>query len=168
VDQADEDAFRRFVAERSLALLRTASLLVDDRAEDLVQVALIKTYLAWHRIRDRGAVEGYVRRTMATTAISWWRGRRYRETTVGEPPERGQPDPVEAQIDRDALWQHLRALPARQRAVLVLRFYEDLSEADVAATLGISRGSIKSHTARALATLRRRMADESAERGVRR
>ncbi|HLV58822.1 MAG TPA: sigma factor [Natronosporangium sp.] len=86
MDQAAERVFRDFVAGGAASLPRTAYLLVGDRhrAEDLLQTALVKTYLAWHRIRDPGALESYVRRTMATTATSWWRRRPYRERPVDQ------------------------------------------------------------------------------------
>ena len=162
MDRADEEAFQSFIAARSVALLRTGYLLVGDlgRAEDLLQTALVKTYLAWPRIRDAGAVEGYVRRTMVTTATSWWRGRRYRERVVDRVPDAPGTDDIAHLVERDAMWEHLQALPAKQRAVLVLRYYEGLAEAEIADALGISRGTVKSHTSRALATLRRRLTDD--------
>ena len=155
----DEDALREFITARSGALLRSAYLLVGDRAhaEDLLQTALIKTYLAWPRIRDHGALEAYVRRTMATTATSWWRGRRFRERPQTELPDRAEADPVDPRIEHDAMWSLLRALPARQRAVLVLRYYEGLSEAEIADALHMSRGTVKSHASRALTALRDRL-----------
>jgi RNA polymerase sigma-70 factor (sigma-E family) len=169
VDKAGEGAFREFVAARSGALLRTAYLLVGDRgrAEDLLQTALIKAYVAWHRIRDPGALEGYVRRTMANTATSWWRGRPYRERPVSELPERTGQDDIGARFERDAMWAHLRALPTRQRAVLVLRYYEGLSETEIAEVLGVSRGTVKSHASRALSALRRRIDADYVRLGVR-
>jgi RNA polymerase sigma-70 factor, ECF subfamily len=169
VDVADEDAFRAFVASRNTALLRSAYLLTGDhgQAEDLVQTALVKTYLAWSRIREPAAVESYVRRTMATTATSWWRGRRFRERVVETLPDRADADHIDPSLERDSMWSHLRELPARQRAVLVLRYYEGLSEAEIADTLGFSRGAVKSHASRGLATLRRRLADDAAQTGVR-
>ena len=169
MDRAAEEAFRGFVATRSMALLRSAYLLVGDRgrAEDLLQTALIKTYLAWSRIRDINAVEAYVRRTMVTTATSWWRGRWYREHAVERLPDGDGVDELAARLERDAIWEHLRALPAKQRAVLVLRFYEDMSEAEIAETLGVNRGTVKSHAARALSALRRRLAEEDNQMGVR-
>jgi len=171
VDPADEEAFRGFIETRSVALLRSAYVLVGDRgrAEDLVQTALVKTYLAWPRIRDVGAVEAYVRRTMVTTATSWWRMRWYREPAieVDQVPERHTDDEFTARLERDAMWHHLRALPARQRAVLVLRYYEGMSEAEIADTLGVSRGTVKSQASRAIATLRRRLTDDTIEAGVR-
>lgn len=152
-----EAEFRDFVALRSPALLRSAYLLVGGDwalAEDLLQAALIKTYLSWGRIRDPGARERYVRTVLATTATSWWRRRWNGERASGVLPETASRDRADALDDRDALWTLVRALPARQRAVVVLRFYEDFSEADTARTLGLSIGTVKSHTARALAALR--------------
>ena len=165
----DEDALREFITARSAALLRSAYLLVGDRthAEDLLQTALIKTYLAWPRIRDHGALEAYVRRTMVTTATSWWRGRRFRERPQHEVPDRAEADPVGPRIEQDAMWTLLRALPPRQRAVLVLRYYEGLSEAEIADALHMSRGTVKSHAARALTALRAHLTRETTT-GVRR
>ena len=152
-----ESEFREFVALRSPALLRSAYLLVGGDwalAEDLLQAALIKTYLAWGRINDPGAREAYVRTTLATTATSWWRRRWHGERATAELPETIGRDRTDTIDDRDALWPLVRDLPARQRAVLVLRFYEDFSEAETARTLGLSVGTVKSHTARALKSLR--------------
>lgn len=157
VQAADEQAFREFVAARSPALLRTSYLLAGGDwalAEDLLQVALTKTYLSWHRIKDPRAVEGYVRTTLATTASSWWRRKWHGERAYGVLPERPIDDRSVEVDDRDALWQHVKRLPPRQRAILVLRFYEDLSEADTARALGVAPGTVKSQTSRALATLR--------------
>jgi len=168
VDKVAEEAFQSFIVARSGALLRTAYLLVGDRhrAEDLLQTALVKTFVKWPGIRDAGALEGYVRRTMATTATSWWRGRRFRERVVETLPETAATDDLDPSLERDRLWSHLRQLPPRQRAVLVLRYYEGLSEAEIADTLGFSRGTVKSHASRGLAALRRRLADDAAETGV--
>ena len=168
MNSADEMTFRNFVEARSGALLRCAYLLVGNReqAEDLLQTALVKTYLAWSRIRDHGAVEAYVRRTIATTATSWWRSGVRRERAVGQLPERVGADQFVEAAERDAMWSHLNSLPARQRAVLVLRYYEGLAESEIAETLGIATGSVKSHAARGLATLRRRLANEDTEVGA--
>ncbi|TDC72676.1 SigE family RNA polymerase sigma factor [Micromonospora sp. KC606] len=159
-----EEEFREFVAARSGALLRTAYLLAGDwaTAEDLLQTALTKTYLAWKRLGGIEAVEPYARRVMVNTSTSWWRRRWHGERPTEVLPERAGVDEIEQQLDRDVLWQHLSALPARQRAVLVLRFYEDMSEAQTAALLEISPGTVKSQTSRALATLRRRLGEEAA------
>jgi RNA polymerase sigma-70 factor (sigma-E family) len=162
--QDADEAFRAFVAARSPALLRTACLLVGGDwglAEDLLQTALTKTYLSWHRIEDRGALEAYVRTTLVTTATSWWRRKWHAERATGELPEAGGPDGSVLVDERDALWRHVRRLPPRQRAVLVLRFYEDLSEAETARLLGVSPGTVKSSTSRALSALRTALAEET-------
>jgi RNA polymerase sigma-70 factor, ECF subfamily len=158
----DEAEFRDFVASRSPSLLRTSYLLAGGDwalAEDLLQTALTKTYLSWHRISDRGAVESYVRTTLATTATSWWRRRWHGERAADVLPERPVRDRSAEVDDRDALWQLVRRLPPRQRAVLVLRFYEDWSEADTARALGISVGTVKSQASRALAALRTQLGE---------
>lgn len=157
-----EDEFREFVAARSSALLRTAYLLAGDwaTAEDLLQTALTKTYLAWKRLGQIEAVEPYARRVLVNTSTSWWRRRWHGERPTEFIPERPAPDQLEERLDRDVLWRHVKALPVRQRAVLVLRFYEDMSEAQTAALLDISPGTVKSQTSRALGTLRQRLAAE--------
>jgi RNA polymerase sigma-70 factor (sigma-E family) len=159
-----EDDFREFVAARSPALLRTAYLLTGDwaTAEDLLQTALTKIYLAWRRLGEIEAVEPYARRVLVNTSISWWRRRWHGERPTEVLPERAVADKVDEQLERDALWRHVQSLPARQRAVLVLRFYEDLSEAQTAAILDISTGTVKSQTSRALTTLRGRLGAERA------
>lgn len=152
--------FDDFVASRSRALLRTAYLLTGDRqhAEDLLQSSLTAVYLRWGRLRDKGAAEAYVRRTLVTTYTSWWRRRSWRERPTADLPEPSSPDPSRAGDDRDEMWQHLQALPRQQRAVVVLRFYEDRSVEETARLLGIGTGTVKSHTSRALDALRVRLA----------
>ena len=126
--------FEEFVVARRDALLRTAYLLTGDHhdAEDLVQSALIKVVPKWARIKDRP--EPYVRRVLARESVNRWRGRRWREVTTDVVPDAMHHDST----DRIALLEDLRRLSARQRAVLVLRYFDDLSEADTAAALGIS------------------------------
>lgn len=160
-----EDEFREFVAARSAALLRSAYLLAGDwaTAEDLLQTALTKTYLAWRRLGEIEAVEPYARRVLVNTATSWWRRRWHGERPTEFLPERAIADATDEQLDRDLLWKHVKALPARQRAVLVLRFYEDMSEAQTAELLDISPGTVKSQTSRALGTLRQRLAAEGVQ-----
>ena len=152
---ADRSGFDEFVATRSRALLRTAYLLTGDHglAEDLLQTALAKCWFSWGRID--GPPEPYVRRALATTYATWWRRRWRGEQPTGELPDRGDPAATAPVDDRDALWRALGALPRRQRAVVVLRYYEDLTEAETAIALGISTGTVKSQAAKALATLRR-------------
>ena len=155
-----EQVFRDFVAARSPALQRTAYLLVGDwaLAEDLVQTALIKTYLAWRRLDSVAAIEPYARTVLVHTASRWWRRRWRGERPTAMLPDRPVTDGTDASAERDRIWRLILGLPARQRAVLVLRYYEDLTEAQTAVMLGLSIGTVKSHTARALNTLRQRLA----------
>ncbi len=154
----DEAAFSEFVVARSAGLLRTASLLAGDPygGEDLLQTALLKTYLAWPRIRDRAAVESYVRRTMVTTVTSWRRRRWRGEISAERLPEPANDDSGLSLAERLDLWTALRTLTPRQRAVIVLRFYEDLPEAEIARVLGCSPGTVKSQCSKGLAKLRQR------------
>jgi RNA polymerase sigma-70 factor (sigma-E family) len=154
VDQAQREAFDALVALRSPALLRTAYLLTGDAhlAQDLVQSALARAYTRWGRLKQPAAGEAYVRRVMVTLAASSWRRKWHGEVPSAELPQSPTPhDDVEL---REALRVALLRLPAAQRAVLVLRFYEDLPEADTARLLGCSPGTVKSRTARGLAALR--------------
>jgi RNA polymerase sigma-70 factor (sigma-E family) len=165
VNRADEEDFRGFVAARSGALLSFAYVLTGDRhdAEDVVQTALAATALAWHRVRRRDSPEGYVRRAIVNTHLNAQRRRPWRERPAAELPEPVVPRQVADGIDdRDAMWRVLATLPPRQRAVLVLRYYEDLSEADIADLLGCSRGTVKSQAAKALDRLRQVFTAEEA------
>jgi RNA polymerase sigma-70 factor (sigma-E family) len=156
VGTAPHDEFHDYVAARRPTLLRAAMLLTADSgdAEDLLQSALAKTYLAWDRIDDRRALDGYVRRAMVNINISWWRRRRLEEYPTDELPDRPVADHARGSELRDAMERLLRRLPARQRAAVVLRYYEDLTEAEVAETLGVSVGTVKSTVSRAMARLR--------------
>ncbi|MCW2542780.1 MAG: polymerase, sigma-24 subunit, subfamily [Frankiales bacterium] len=155
MDDSGREAFRSYVAARSGALLRTAYLLTGNRAdaEDLLQTALAKTFLSWDRIRDKEALDGYVRRVMVNTQTSFWRRLRP-ESPYDELPDPGEPDRTAHSDLHDALWTALGGLPPRQRAAVVLRYYEDLSEAETAQVLGVSVGTVKSTTSRALTKLR--------------
>jgi len=133
-----------------------------------LQTALTKTYVAWRRLGAIEAAEPYARRVLINTATSWWRRRWHGERPTAVLPERSYPDRVDERAERDALWRHVQALPTRQRAVLVLRFYEDLSEMQTARLLGVSVGTVKSQCSRALAALRRKLADEGIEPAARR
>jgi RNA polymerase sigma-70 factor (sigma-E family) len=150
--------FEAWMTARQPVLLRTAYLLTGDAhaAEDLVQTTLAKLYLAWDRIRDREHVDAYARRALVNEHRSTWRRPfKRREVVTDRPPERGF---TEEYDDRhDALWAFVCSLPTRQRAVLVLRYYEELSEAETADALGISVGTVKSQASRALAALRERL-----------
>jgi RNA polymerase sigma-70 factor (sigma-E family) len=154
----DRGSFDDFVATRSTRLLRTAYLLTHDRAlaEDLVQTSLAKAWFAWGRID--GQPDAYVRRVMVNTYSSWWRRRWNGEEATAELPERGAGTRGRTEDgrvdDRTDLWRALDRLPKRQRAVVVLRFYEDLSEIETAEILQCSVGTVKSQASRALAKLR--------------
>lgn len=152
-------SFEEFVGARRDALLRTAYLLTGDHhdAEDLVQSALIKVVPRWARIKHRP--EAYVRRVLARESVNRWRGRRWREVTTEIIPE-AKDSPSTDAADRIALLAELRRLSPRQRAVIVLRYYDDLTETDTAAALGISVGTVKSHTRDALAQLRKQQPGE--------
>jgi RNA polymerase sigma-70 factor (sigma-E family) len=144
--------FDEFVAARSSRLLRTAYLLTHDHAlaEDLLQTALTKAWFAWSRIEREP--EPYVRRILVNTYATWWRRRWNGERSHADVPERATQD--DAPDERHDLWAATARLPRRQRAVIVLRFAEDLSEAETARILGISPGTVKSQTSKALAKLR--------------
>lgn len=149
----DEQEFTDWAAGCQRSLLRTAYLLTGDlhRAQDLVQEALVKVAQRWSRLRD-GNPTAYARRIVVHDNVSWWR--RHRETTGAVPddsvPDEVSSDPVNALVVRRAL---MRLTPA-QRAVLVLRHLDDLSERETAEALGVSIGTVKSQNAAALARLR--------------
>ncbi|MCQ9134716.1 MULTISPECIES: SigE family RNA polymerase sigma factor [Streptomyces] len=152
-------SFASYVRARQPVLLRTARSLTANPcdAEDLLQSALTKTYVAWERIEDHRALDGYVRRALLNTRTSQWRKRKVDEFMCEELPEPdpvGGDDPAERQALHDAMWRAIMKLPARQRAMVVLRYYEDLSEAQTADVLDVSVGTVKSAVSRALGKLR--------------
>lgn len=155
----DEADFHQFVASRWTALVRYAYLLTGDlgHAEDLVQVALEGTWRRWRYVRSERP-EVYVRTAIARRAASRGRmlRRRVRESELTGRVEQPVPDPMEATAARDAVWRELRSLPPRMRAVVVLRVWEDLSEAATAELLGCSTGTVKSQLSRAVDRLARR------------
>lgn len=156
---AEEAAFREFVTQRSAGLLRTAYLLTGDRglAEDAVQAMFGRVYLSWPKIRERAAADAYCRTALVREVSSWRRRRRVQHVLTADPPDR--PQVVDEASDvAERLKRALVGLPPRQRAVIVLRYYDDMSEADVAAALGISPGSVKQHLHRAVAALRAALA----------
>ena len=155
MDTQSESQFREFVEARSLALRRTAYALAGDlhRAEDLVQGALIKLAGRWHKVDDP---EAYVRRIIYHDHVSWWRRRSSsHEVPVPATPDRSAGDPSERVDRRLDLQRALLLLTPRQRAVILLRFYEDRPEREIADILGCSVGTVRSQTSRALARLRR-------------
>lgn len=150
--------FDAFVRARTPALLRSAYLLTGDQhlAEDLVQTALGLTHRAWRNLLATGNAEAYTRKTMYHLQVSRWRRRRVVESFTGEVPDGPgpQPDHAEQTALRLSLRSALSRLTVKQRAVIVLRFFDDLTEAQAAETLGVSVGTVKSQTAKALERLR--------------
>ena len=150
VGTTDRDAdFAAYMAARQPSLLRTAYLLTGDRhtAEDLAQTAFAKLYLSWDRVQRRELVDGYVRRILVNEHSSLWRRAWKRnEHSTDTLPDQAFVD-VHHDGVNDALWEFTQTLPRKQRAVVVLRYYEDLSEAETAQVLGISVGTVKSHSA---------------------
>jgi RNA polymerase sigma-70 factor (sigma-E family) len=148
--------FSEWMTARQSWLLRTAYLLTGDThtAEDIVATCLAKLYLAWPRIESRGNVDAYARRTLVNETNSLWRRAWKRHEVIREHlPE--QPIHHEHHSgDHEALWAFVNTLPTKQRSVVVLRYYEQLSEAEVAEVMGISIGTVKSQCSRALHTLR--------------
>jgi RNA polymerase sigma-70 factor (sigma-E family) len=158
-DAAVDAEFADWMAARQVALVRTAYLLTGSQhaAEDLVQTTLTKLYLAWDRIADRQHVDAYARRALINEHRSTWRRARRRPEVLSDaPPESGH-QPAVYDGEREAVWRFVQTLPPRQRAVIVLRYYEDLSEAETADLLGVSAGTVKSQASRALASLRTRV-----------
>jgi RNA polymerase sigma-70 factor (sigma-E family) len=150
----DDSDFDEFVMARGAALLRSGYLLTGDRqlAEDLVQSSLAKTYRHWPRVR-KGSPEAYVRQVMVRENISWWRRRRVTEAPLERLPEAAADERDDVEL-RLALEGALRQLTPHQRAVVVLRFYDDLTERQTAELLGCSVGTVKSQAHRALTRLR--------------
>ena len=169
MDAAEEAEFDAFVRARWSTFTRTAYLLCAGdlgQAEDLVQTALARTMRAWPRLSDRGDLDGYVYRVIVRTHASQWRRRWRGEVPTEALPE--QPSPVvatDAIDDADLLARALAQLTHRQRAAVVLRFYEDRPEQEVAALLGCSVGTVKTHTVRGLAHLRE-LLGEGSERSI--
>jgi RNA polymerase sigma-70 factor (sigma-E family) len=159
----DAEQFREYCEARLPALLRFGFALTGDRedAKDLVQTALARTFAAWSRVVRRDDPEAYVRRTMINTLSNSRRRRPWMESLVAEVPDDGvndqRPNAVDARL---VLVGVLRTLPPKQRAAVILRYGEDRSEADVAALLGCSTGTVKSQTAKGLAKLRAAMPSE--------
>jgi RNA polymerase sigma-70 factor (sigma-E family) len=152
----DDAAFRDYVLARGTTLLRMAIMLTGNRpdAEDLVQAALAKTYLSWNKINDRAALDAYVRRAMVNTHISWWRRRKVEEFPTDDVPDQVVADHARESDMAEVVRRALDRLPQRMRAAVMLRYFEDMTEPEIAATLGISLGTVKSTVSRAVARLR--------------
>lgn len=164
----DDEAFEAFVNERSRALLRYGFLLAGDphTAADLVQEALLRLRDAWEHGRGRAFPEAYVRTTMSRLHISWWRRLRHEHLSEWV-PEKAILDPGLSRVEDDSgLWQALQTLGRRQRAVLVLRYYEGLDDDRIAELLGVSRVTVRSQAMRGLRTLRNHLTDPPDARTV--
>lgn len=157
-DRRDAE-FTDYLRARQPRLLRTAYLLTGDRAgaEDLLQTSLAKLYLSWDKVNRRDSVDAYLRRIMVNEHHSLWRRPwRRREVTVDRVPEDATVIDEYDEGQDARLWELVQTLPRRQRAVVVLRYYEELSEAETAEVMGCSVGTVKSQASRALAALRTR------------
>lgn len=166
---ASEDEFAEFVAVALPGLLRFGHVLTGnaEAAQDLVQTALGRSLRAW-RLRRIDDPRAFVRKVMVNSYASWHRGHAGREWAAADPAAGTiAEDPVRQVDDRDVVWRALRALPPRQRAVIVLRYYEDLSEAEIAAVMGTSAGTVKSQSARALKRLAEVLSPAEAARWAR-
>ena len=159
---AVDAAYAEFVTARWAALFRTAYLLTGQHpdAEDLLQTALVKVYASWRRVSGADSPEAYVPTIVVNTFLSSKRGRRLDLTGHFNA---SLPAYEADTVDRLDLWELVKTLPPRQRAVIVLRFYEDLSEQQIAVTLGCSAGTVKSQTHDALSALRGRLHDAEQE-----
>ncbi|WP_193607179.1 SigE family RNA polymerase sigma factor [Nocardioides lijunqiniae] len=170
------EEFAELVTARSAALHRAAYLMVGDTAlaQDLVQEALVKTYAAWPRLRDPANAEAYCRKAITTTAISWFQRRSWTHERPGILAEDlggsggpggaggtggSVPGHADSVAQSEWLWQGLRRLPPRQRAAIVLRYYEDLTEAQTAHAMGCAVGTVKSQVAAGLSSLRAHLGD---------
>ena len=148
--------FGEYVRSRGSTLLRAAQMMTGNRAdaEDLVQATLVKAFQSWNRITDQAALDNYVRRVMVNTHISGWRRRHVDEYPTDELPD-SPADDVTGQRDlHDVVQRAVDRLPRQMRAAVMLRYYDDMTEPEVAAALGVSVGTVKSTVARAVAKLR--------------
>ncbi|WP_340538236.1 SigE family RNA polymerase sigma factor [Nocardioides sp. GXZ039] len=155
--------FVEFATARSAALHRAAYLMVGDvgLAQDLVQEALTKTYVAWPRLRDPANAEAYTRKAITTTAISWFRRKSWsHERTAAVLPEGSLGDHAGPVSERETLWTALQTLPVRQRTAIVLRYYEDLTEPQTAEAMGCAVGTVKSQVSAGIAKLRVLLRDQ--------
>ncbi|MBY8880177.1 SigE family RNA polymerase sigma factor [Actinacidiphila acidipaludis] len=148
--------FEDYVRTRQDALLRSARRLVPDPidAQDLVQTALVRTYPRWEGIADKALADAYMRRVMINTRTEWWRNRKLEEVPSAELPEASIDDGAEQRADREMLRDAMRVLAPKQRQVVIMRHYGQLSTEETARALGMSTGTVKSTLHRALARLR--------------
>jgi RNA polymerase sigma-70 factor (sigma-E family) len=157
VSVGERVVFGEYVRARRGALLRAAQAMTANRAdaEDLLQATLFKAYQSWDKISDPGALDTYVRRVMVNTHISGWRRRRLDEYPTDEIPDSPSADATGDSDLHDVVQRAVDRLPRQMRAAVMLRFYDDMTEPEVAAALGVSVGTVKSTVARAVAKLRK-------------
>jgi RNA polymerase sigma-70 factor (sigma-E family) len=156
VSRREDEQFDAFMTASWSSLYRTAVLMTGDShlAEDLLQNTMGKVYKSWHRVSRVEHPRSYARAILANEVSTWWRKQSSAELPVESWPEPAHGSGLDDQVvDADLMWQALDTLPARQRSVVVLRYYEDLSVAEIASVLSISEGAVKSHTHRALRAL---------------
>jgi RNA polymerase sigma-70 factor (sigma-E family) len=157
---SDENAeFDEFMSAHWASLFRTAYLLTGDYqlAEDLLQTAFAKVFLSWSKISKMGQPVAYTRKIVTNQAMSWWRRSSSSEVPTLDIPGEDHAGHEDRVTRASVVWAALATLPAKQRAVMVLRYYEDLSEVEIADTLNISPGSVKSYASAARATLAQRL-----------
>ena len=159
--QSDDDRFTEFVRANTASLFRTAYLMTGDyqRAEDVLQGAFVRVYQHWTRVERMGQPAGYARKVVVNQSVSWWRRRSSHEsllTTIDEPTWDGHVDDV---AEHERVWRAVLSLPRRQRAVTVLRYYEDMTEAQIAETLDMAPGTVKSHSHAAVRRLAELLGD---------
>ena len=157
MDQRSDLEFAAFVKARGAHLVRVATLLTGDVAlgEDLAQDVLARAMLSWQRISAGGNVEAYLRRSLVNARTSWWR----RHHRPAAPATEYGPDLADSVATRDVVLRALAQLPPRQRAAVVLRYYEDLPDAQIAAALGCSTATVRAHCHKAIPTLRHLLHD---------
>ena len=165
MQQSDEDRFTEFVRVHTASLFRTAYLMTGDyqRAEDVLQAALMRVYQHWPRVDTMDQPAGYARKVVVNQSVSWWRKRSSHEsllTLIDEPAWDGRVDDV---AEHERVWNAVLSLPRRQRAVMVLRYYEDMTEAQIAKTLAMAPGTVKSHSHAAVRRLAELLGEPMAE-----
>lgn len=165
----DEAEFAELTLAVSQRLLSTAYAVCGDRqlAEDAVQSALIKAYRSWHRVRDAESSEAYLRKMVVNELLGWRRRKSWRVVSLDRTAEPARTSHENEVVEHELVWSLVSDLPPRQRAVIVLRYYEGLSEAEIAEILGIRPGTVKSQSAAAMAHLRAALAGAGPHASVR-
>ena len=165
MQQSEEDRFAEFVRAHTASLFRTAYLMTGDyqRAEDVLQAALVRVYQHWPRVDTMDQPAGYARKVVVNQAVSWWRKRSAHESPLTLSDEPVWDGRVDAVAEHERVWQAVLSLPRRQRAVTVLRYYEDMTEAQIADTLGMAPGTVKSHSHAAVRRLAELLGEPTVE-----